>query len=142
MDGGFCSTVSDLRRTEENYQEDCLPFMLDDDSSGPEGSPSFSRKKSSMKSTYGFDLNAKLDKAESSSPISNNINHTSGFGSVTQRSENTTKRLDNHKISRNLTNPLESPEQLFTSPYPKGNMILKFLFSISGFMVRLRTYFF
>ncbi|KAH1068841.1 hypothetical protein AAZX31_03G056400 [Glycine max] len=118
--GGFCSTGSDpLRRTEENYQEDCLPFMLDDDSSGPEGSPSFSRKKSSMKSTYGFDLNAKLDKAESSSPISNNINHTSGFGSVTQRSENTTKRLDNHKISRNLTNPLESPEQLFTSPYPK-----------------------
>lgn len=88
-----------------------------------------------MKSTYGFDLNAKLDKAESSSPIS-------GFGSMTQRSENTTKRLDNHKISRNLTNPLESPEQLFTSPYPKGNMILKFLFSISGFMVRLRTYFF
>ncbi|KAH1256803.1 Serine/threonine-protein kinase ATG1c [Glycine soja] len=86
--------------------------MLDDDSSGPEGSPSFSRKKSSMKSTYGFDLNAKLDKAESSSPISR-------FGSVTQRSENTTKRLDNHKISRNLTNPLESPEQLFTSPYPK-----------------------
>ncbi|KAL2658847.1 hypothetical protein AAZV13_03G049600 [Glycine max] len=119
--GGFCSTGSDpLRRTEENYQEDCLPFMLDDDSSGPEGSPSFSRKKSSMKSTYGFDLNAKLDKAESSSPISNNINHTSGFGSVTQRSENTTKRLDNHKISRNLTNPLESPEQLFTSPYPKA----------------------
>ncbi|KAH1162432.1 hypothetical protein GLYMA_01G099600v4 [Glycine max] len=112
MDGGFCSTVSDLRRTEENYQEDCLPFMLDDDSSGPEGSSSFSRKKSSMKSTYGFDLNAKLDKAESSSPIS-------GFGSMTQRSENTTKRLDNHTISRNLTDPLESPEQLFASPYPK-----------------------
>ncbi|PNY08701.1 serine/threonine kinase family protein [Trifolium pratense] len=35
--GGFSSTVTDpLRRTEENYQEDCLPFILDDDSSGPE----------------------------------------------------------------------------------------------------------
>ncbi|TKY63311.1 Serine/threonine-protein kinase ATG1 [Spatholobus suberectus] len=119
--GGFCSTVSDpLRRTEENYQEDCLPFILEDDSSGPEGSLSFSRKKSSMKSTYGFDLNAKLvDKAESASPISNNINCTSGLGSMTQRSENSTNRLDKHKISRNLTDPLESPEQIFTSPYPK-----------------------
>ncbi|KAK7390519.1 hypothetical protein VNO78_25827 [Psophocarpus tetragonolobus] len=117
--GGFCSTASDpLRRTEENYQEDCLPFILDDDSSGPEGSPSFS-KKSSMKSTYGFELNAKVDKAESASPISDNINCTSGFGSMNQRSEKTNKRLDNHKISRNLTDPLESPEQIFTSPYPK-----------------------
>ncbi|RDX80548.1 Serine/threonine-protein kinase ATG1c, partial [Mucuna pruriens] len=121
--GGFCSTVSDpLRRTEENYQEDCLPFILDDDSSGPEGSPSFSRKKSSMKSTYGFDVNAKLDKAESSSPIFNNINRTSGFGSITQRSEKTTNRLDNHKISGNQTDPLESPEQIFTSPSPKDSL--------------------
>ncbi|KAK7350054.1 hypothetical protein VNO77_08119 [Canavalia gladiata] len=118
---GFCSTVSDpLRRTEENYQEDCLPFILDDDSSGPEGSPSFSRVKSSMKSTYGFDINTKLDKAESASPTSNNITCTSRYGSITQRSENTSKRLDNHKISgRNLTDPLESPEQIFASPYPK-----------------------
>ncbi|XP_020233047.1 serine/threonine-protein kinase ATG1c [Cajanus cajan] len=117
---GICSTVSDpLRRTEENYQEDCLPFILDDDSSGPEGSPSFSRKKPSIKSTYGFDLNAKLDKADSASPISNNVNCTSGFGSYTQRSENSTNRLDKHKISRNLTDPLQSPEQIFTNPYQK-----------------------
>ncbi|XP_027334507.1 serine/threonine-protein kinase ATG1c isoform X2 [Abrus precatorius] len=122
--GGFPSTVSDpLRRTEENYQEDCLPFILDDDSSGPEGSPSFSRKKSLMKSTYGFDLNTKLDKAESASPISNNKNCTSKYGSIAQRSENPTQRLDNHKISgRNLTDPLESPEQIFASPYPKDSL--------------------
>lgn len=120
--GGFCSTESDdLRKTEENHQEDCLPFFLDDDSSGAEGSPSFSRKKSSMKSTYGFDLNTKLDKVESASHTSNNVNYTSKYGSVAQRPENTTKRLDNHKISRrNLTDPLESPEQRFASPHSKG----------------------
>lgn len=113
--GGFCSAVP-----EENNQEDCLPFILDDDSSGPEGSPSFSRKKSSMKSTFGFDLNAKLDKAESTS-IFNNVNCASRYSSVTERPENTTKRLDNHKISgRNLTDPLDSPEQILANPYPKG----------------------
>ncbi|KAK7286775.1 hypothetical protein RJT34_22006 [Clitoria ternatea] len=119
--GEFCSTTSDpLRRTEENYQEDCLPFILDDDSSGAEGSPSFSRKKSSMISTYGFDLNTKLDKVESALPVSNNKNCTSSYGSITQRSESTIKRLDNHKTSgRNITDPLESPEQIFGSPYPK-----------------------
>ncbi|KAL2320032.1 hypothetical protein Fmac_029001 [Flemingia macrophylla] len=118
--GGFCSTVSDpSKRTEENYQEDCLPFILDDDSSGPEGSPSFSRKTSPIKSTYGFDLDAKLDKADSASPISHNVNCTSGFGSFTQRSENNTKRLNKHKNLRNLTDPLQSPEQMFANPYTK-----------------------
>lgn len=120
-----------LRRTEENHQEDCLPFILDDDSSGPDGSPSFSRKKSSMKSTFGFDLNTKLDKAESGSPNSYNINR-SRYTSVTQRAETTTKRLENHKISgRNLNVPLESPEQLFANPYPKGvnyQILFPFLF--------------
>lgn len=110
-----------LRRTEENYQEDCLPFILDDDSGGPEGSPSFSRQKPSIKSTYGFDLNSKLDKADSTSPMYNNVNSNSGFVSVTQRSDNTNRRLDNHNISRNLTDPLESPEQMFANPYPRGN---------------------
>ncbi|CAJ1949421.1 unnamed protein product [Sphenostylis stenocarpa] len=120
--GGFFPTVSDpLNTTEENYQEDCLPFILDDDPSGPEGSPSFSRKKSSIKSTYGFDLNSKLDKPESASPMSNNINSNSGFGSITQSSENTARRLDNHKISRNVTDPLGSPERMIASSYPKGN---------------------
>ncbi|XP_019430768.1 PREDICTED: serine/threonine-protein kinase ATG1c-like isoform X2 [Lupinus angustifolius] len=120
--GEFCSTESDpLRRTEENYQEDCLPFFLDDDSSGAEGSPSFSRKKSSVKSTYGFDLNTMLDKLEvdQASPILNSINYTSKYGSVAQIPANTTRRLDNHKISRNLTDPPESPELRFAIPNSK-----------------------
>ncbi|KAE9611003.1 putative protein kinase Group-Pl-3 family [Lupinus albus] len=120
--GEFCSTESDpSRRTGENYQEDCLPFFLDDDSSGAEGSPSFSRKKSSMKSTYGFDLNTMRDKVEVelASPIMNNINYTSKYGSVAQRSANTTRRLDNPMISRNLTDPPESSELRFAIPNSK-----------------------
>jgi serine/threonine-protein kinase ULK/ATG1 len=135
--GGFSSTVTDpLRRTEENYQEDCLPFILDDDSSGPERSTLFS-KKSSIKSTFGFDLNRKLDKAESTS-ISNNVNCASRYSSVTHRPENTSKRLDNHKIlGRNLTSPLGSPEQLFANPYPKG-IVTKLKFLV---LVRFDTFF-
>ncbi|CAK8574943.1 unnamed protein product [Lathyrus sativus] len=113
---GFSSTVTDpSRRTEENYQEDCLPFVLDDESSRPEGSTLLSKKKS-MKSTFGFDLNAKLE----STSISNNVTYASRYSSITQRPEITSKRLDNHKISgRNLTNPLGSPERIFANPYPK-----------------------
>ncbi|KAG6596389.1 Serine/threonine-protein kinase ATG1c, partial [Cucurbita argyrosperma subsp. sororia] len=51
---GFPFSESDHAGSmEENSQDDYLPFSLDDDSSGPEGSPSFVRR-SSMKSTYGF----------------------------------------------------------------------------------------
>ncbi|XVF08170.1 hypothetical protein REPUB_Repub06bG0203000 [Reevesia pubescens] len=53
------SESSPVRSTEESFQEECLPFFLDDDSSGPEGSPSFSKKRSSMKSSYGFSPDAK-----------------------------------------------------------------------------------
>ncbi|KAL8039316.1 hypothetical protein ABFS82_10G027000 [Erythranthe guttata] len=47
-----------LRYTAQNSQEDCLLFSLDDDSSGPDGSPS-SPRRSTMKSTYGFSLDPK-----------------------------------------------------------------------------------
>ncbi|OIW18905.1 hypothetical protein TanjilG_25348 [Lupinus angustifolius] len=159
--GECCSTESDpLRRTEENYQEDCFPFSLDVDSSGAEGIPSFSRKKSSMKSTYGFDLNTIRDKVEPTSTrrldnhnkkidsvaqrpenttrrLDNHNkkidsvaqrpenttrrldNHNKKIDSVARRPENTTRRLDNHKISRNLTDPPESPEQRFAIPHSK-----------------------
>lgn len=129
---GFSPTVTDpLRRTEENYQEDCFPFLLDDESSRPEGSTLLSKKKSSMKSTFGFDLNAKLE----STSISNNVTYASRYSSVTQRPEIPSKRLDHHKISgRNLTNPLGSPEQIFANPYPKGiNTELKLIFILFCF---------
>ncbi|EOY07401.1 Kinase superfamily protein isoform 3 [Theobroma cacao] len=38
------SESNPVRNTEDSFQEDCLPFFLDDDSSGPEGSPSSAMK--------------------------------------------------------------------------------------------------
>ncbi|KGN58835.1 serine/threonine-protein kinase ATG1c isoform X1 [Cucumis sativus] len=48
-------------KMEENSQDEYLPFSLDDDSSGPEGSPSL-RRMSSTKSTYGFSPDKKVDR--------------------------------------------------------------------------------
>ncbi|CAI0427339.1 unnamed protein product [Linum tenue] len=48
-------------------QEDCLPFFLDDDSSGPDRSPSFSTRKPSIKTTYGFSLDARNDGRDATS---------------------------------------------------------------------------
>ncbi|KAI9116031.1 hypothetical protein K1719_012961 [Acacia pycnantha] len=107
MVGGIClAEPNPLRRANENHQEDCLPFFLDDDSC-PGGSPSFSRKTSSIKSTYGFDLNAQKDRAGSAFTTSNNMNLT-----PRKQPENSAIRLDSHRTSaRNLTDPLESLEQ-------------------------------
>ncbi|KAI3447719.1 hypothetical protein Pfo_004384 [Paulownia fortunei] len=51
------------RNTEESSQEDCLPFSLDDDSSGPDGSPSTPRR-STMRSMYGFSLDSKSERRD------------------------------------------------------------------------------
>ncbi|KAG6580516.1 Serine/threonine-protein kinase ATG1c, partial [Cucurbita argyrosperma subsp. sororia] len=70
---------------EENSQDDYLPFSLDDDSSGPEGSPSFVRR-SSMKSTYGFSPDKKVDRGTRDT--------TSRYGSIPDKMESTTLILD------------------------------------------------
>ncbi|PIM98854.1 Serine/threonine-protein kinase involved in autophagy [Handroanthus impetiginosus] len=51
------------KNSEESSQEDYLPFILDEDSSGPEGSPSFPRR-STMRSMYGFSLDSKPDRGD------------------------------------------------------------------------------
>ncbi|KAK1312050.1 CBL-interacting serine/threonine-protein kinase 11 [Acorus calamus] len=50
---------------EDTFQEDCLPFLLDDESSGQDGS--LSVQKTSMRSTYGFCLDNKVDNRPSCS---------------------------------------------------------------------------
>ncbi|KAK2657765.1 hypothetical protein Ddye_010817 [Dipteronia dyeriana] len=89
-----------VRDTGESSQDDCLPFFLDDDSSGPEGSPSFSKRISSMKSTYGFSIDAKIDGRESTSNALNNVDLPSRHSNTTRhKSENTSFRRDSHKLS-------------------------------------------
>ncbi|KAK4432339.1 Serine/threonine-protein kinase ATG1c [Sesamum alatum] len=52
------------RNAEGSPQEDCLPFSLDYDSSGPDGSPSF-RRRSTIRSMHGFSLDSKPDRRDS-----------------------------------------------------------------------------
>ncbi|CAK9151433.1 unnamed protein product [Ilex paraguariensis] len=73
-----------LRNTDESSQEDCLPFRLDDDSSSPDGSPSFIRR-SPLGSTCA---NTK-----------NKTDHTSKFSSVTHNPLNTGFRIDSCRPS-------------------------------------------
>ncbi|PON59921.1 Serine/threonine protein kinase [Parasponia andersonii] len=112
------SDSNPVRKIDENSQEDCLPFFLDDDSSGPEGSPSHLRR-SSMKSTYGFSLDSKADRHEASSlgtkvdrleatpTTSNNIDPILKYSTVNNK-ENYNIRPESHKSSvRSLNDPLK-----------------------------------
>ncbi|CAL5388391.1 unnamed protein product [Camellia sinensis] len=89
----FLSESNPVRSAEESSQEDCLPFILDDDSSGPDGSPSFVRRPS-MKSTYGFSLDTKVDRKEVFN-TSNNMDRTSKNSIVTH----TGFRIGSHRSS-------------------------------------------
>ncbi|KAL8102311.1 serine/threonine-protein kinase ATG1c-like isoform X2 [Apium graveolens] len=63
IDGFPFSESNPDRSTDESSQEDCLPFTLDDDSSGPDGSPSHVRR-SPLRSTYGFSVDKRNDLRE------------------------------------------------------------------------------
>ncbi len=116
------SECDPMRNMEESSQEDCLPFFLDDDSSGPEGSPSFLKRRSSMKSTYGFSLDTKVDKREAASTTSNNVNLTSRYGSAADKLESTSPKLDSHRppSNRNLIDPLKTMEQRSVNTRSRG----------------------
>ncbi|KAG6697472.1 hypothetical protein I3842_09G201300 [Carya illinoinensis] len=104
------SSRLDSRRPSNRITEP-LPFFLNDDSSGPEGSPSSLRRRSSVKSTYGFSLDTKVGRREAVSANSNNdVNLTSGFGSVTDNMESTSSRLDSRRPSNRITDPLTSTD--------------------------------
>ncbi|XVF55188.1 hypothetical protein PTKIN_Ptkin06aG0016800 [Pterospermum kingtungense] len=102
---------SPIVNTEESSQEDCLPFFLDDDSSGPEGSPSFAGKRSSMKSAYGFSPDAKDTKEATSNPL-NKVDLTSKYSGTGCKLENTSFRLENRRVSgETLHEPHKSMDQ-------------------------------
>ncbi|KAF8396839.1 hypothetical protein HHK36_018474 [Tetracentron sinense] len=101
-----------VRHTEESSQEDCPPFILGDDSNGPERSPSFPTRRSSMKSTYGFSLDAKVDKRTTASNTSNNMDVASRYVSAIHKLENTGFRFDCHRPSDgNFKEPITAPGQ-------------------------------
>ncbi|RVW44482.1 Serine/threonine-protein kinase ATG1c [Vitis vinifera] len=112
IDGFPLSECNPVRNTEESSQEDCMPFPLDDDSSGPEGSPSFLRRRSSMKSTYGFSLDKKVDRRETIFNTPNNMDLASKYSSASHKPEITGFRIDSLRPSdENVKEPLKSMEQ-------------------------------
>ncbi|KAE8684793.1 Kinase superfamily protein isoform 2 [Hibiscus syriacus] len=104
------SESSPVRNTDESFQEDCLPFSLDDDSSGPEGSPSFGKKRSSMKSPRGFSPDKKDTRGQSSSPL-NKVDFTAKYSGT------------RHKLDvvsdETLHEPLKSMDQISTSTHSR-----------------------
>lgn len=117
-DGFPMSDTGAMRNMEESSQEDCMPFLLDDDSSGPEGSPSYSRRRPSMKSTYGFSLDTKADRREASPSTSFR------YGTATHK-EHSTLRFDSHKpLDRNLYNHLGSVDQKSVNARSRGILLL------------------
>ncbi|KAL0710885.1 hypothetical protein Bca4012_017863 [Brassica carinata] len=86
MDGFLSSGSSPSRNMEESSQEDCLPFLIDDDFSGPEGSPSHLKRTSSMRSSSGFNTDARVERKEmESSPLRSEL--TSRVSRINQRVE-------------------------------------------------------
>ncbi|CAH8265103.1 unnamed protein product [Arabidopsis lyrata] len=94
MDGFLSSGSSPSRNMEESSQDDCLPFLLDYDSSGPEGSPSYLKKTSSMKSSSGFKVDTKIERKEAESSPLKYTEFTSGYSSVDQKVENNRFRFE------------------------------------------------
>ena len=106
VEGFPLSGRSPARKADDNSQEDCLPFFLDDESSGPEGSPSYSRR-STMKSTHGFSLDLKVDMHEASPTTSNNIDRALKSTTSVRHNESFSLRSDNSKsLDGSLNDPL------------------------------------
>ncbi|KAJ0088678.1 hypothetical protein Patl1_31788 [Pistacia atlantica] len=99
-----------LLRSRSSRSTDGFPFLENDDSSGPEGSPSFLRRRTSMKSTYGFAVDAKVDVRQATSNPLNNKDLTSRDGStVRYKLESTGFRIDSNKFSdEKLSEPPKS----------------------------------
>ncbi|KAG8376953.1 hypothetical protein BUALT_Bualt09G0117700 [Buddleja alternifolia] len=105
------------KNTEENSQEDCLPFSLDVDSSGPDGSPSLPRW-STMRSTYGFSLDTKPDQKD----LSHSANRTdsSKYGSVPHKPEIIRSSLGSRRLSEgNLKESLKTKDLGLLDNRPK-----------------------
>nr|KJB11202.1 hypothetical protein B456_001G247200 [Gossypium raimondii] len=119
LGNGYPFFESSPGSADESFQEDCLPFFLDDDSSGPEGSPSFEKKRSSMKSGYGFSPNAKDTGEQTSNPL-NKVNFTSKYSGTRHKLDDPSFRHESSKVSgETLHEPHKSMDQRSTSTHSR-----------------------
>ncbi|CAL9246465.1 unnamed protein product [Arabidopsis halleri] len=118
MNDFHSSGSSPSRNMEEISQEDCLPFFLDDDSSGPEGSPSSLKHTFSMKSSYGFSV----ERREAASSPLKNMELTSGYSRVTHRAETNNFKFESHRLSdRSQFKPSSLPDSRSLSTQGRGD---------------------
>ncbi|KAL3536445.1 hypothetical protein ACH5RR_004906 [Cinchona calisaya] len=104
VEGFPLSELKSVENIEEVFQED-LPFSLDEDSSGPDGSPSFVGR-SPIRSTYGFSLDAKSDRKEVSK-VAEKMDLASNYGSAARKQD--MFNVGGLKLSEgNLNEPLKS----------------------------------
>lgn len=119
-DGFHSSGSSPSRNMEEISQEDCLPFFLDDDASGPEGSPSYIKRTSPMKSSYGFSVETRGERREAASSPLKNMELNSRYSS--HRAETNNFKLERHRLSdRNQFKPSSLPDSRSLSTQGRGN---------------------
>lgn len=98
--GGFpISEGYPVRNREETFQEDGLPFSLDDDSSVPDGSPSFAGRLP-QRLSHGFSYDAKAERKEGSS---NTPLKTDSIGSSHRHTEGNLRESINLKDHRQAT---------------------------------------
>ncbi|KAK9714168.1 hypothetical protein RND81_06G076200 [Saponaria officinalis] len=107
-----------IKNREESSSDDCLPFLLDDDSSGPDGSPSFLGRRSSMKSSYGFSPDSRKE-ADSNTvkyvdSSSRHTNHTA------HRMQTSSFMVDSSRQANYVAHPPISMEQRPVSFHSRG----------------------
>lgn len=126
MDGFLSSGSSPSRNMEESSQEDCLPFLLDDDSSGPEGSPShLKRTSSSMRSSSGFNVDARVEGKEMESSPLKCTELTSRYSKINQGVENNRFRNETliNSDRRNHGEPTRLTDSRSLIPKGRGTSI-------------------
>ncbi|MFS7943436.1 putative protein kinase Group-Pl-3 family [Helianthus anomalus] len=98
-----------FKNIEDNSQEDNLPFSLDYDSSGPDGSPQFIKR--SPPTTYGFSLDKEADKGD----LSKETKVSSRYSGIRQKPDSNGFPRGNRRLSEgNLKDSLRSADPLTT----------------------------
>ncbi|XP_074271344.1 serine/threonine-protein kinase ATG1c isoform X2 [Silene latifolia] len=106
-----------MKNREESSSDDCLPFLLDDDSSGPDGSPSFLGRKSSMNSSHGFSPDLRKEAPSSTMKYADN---SSRHTNISQRMQTSGFTIDNSRTTDYVARPLISKEQRPVSSHSRG----------------------
>ena len=121
---GFPFSESNLgRNADDNSQEDCLPFLLDDDSSGLECSPFVSKRMSPMKSTYGFSVDSGVGGRDATSNVLNDVDFASRYDSARQNLENASFRPGiNKALDESLNEPPKSIDHRSANLRSRGSM--------------------